>query len=201
MVAPSKTQATSLISLQSVAASSVLIGSVVDVSAKFAGSVFIHFGRRSASAAGAGVNFRVEGSAKSSADGFWFPLAIFTSGFAATNSQPVTTSSSSGQNVVSMSTTTNMAVGDIVYIDDPTIGNSEWGRVKTVTASTSITLEDNLQSTHGTSAVVYRAAELYMTTPNIDLSSVGRLRVVADGSQFTQAFAVEAFLTTLDSIA
>lgn len=193
-----KTQGVSVLSLQSVAASTVLISSVVDVSNKFAAALFIHFGRRSATAAGAGVNIRVEASGKSSGDGFWWPVAIFTTAFAACTTRAVTTSSASGQNVVSTSTTTGLAIGDIIYIDNTTIGNSEFHRIKLVTASTSVTLEDNLNNTQGVTSNIYNAAEMY--TCQLDLASIGRLRLVIDGANFTQAFAIEAFMVTGDNI-
>lgn len=193
-----KTQGTSVIALQSVAASTVLISSVLDVSAKFAAALFIHFGRRSATAAGAGVNIRVEASAKSSGDGFWWPVAIFTTAFAACTTRAVTTSSSSGQNVISATTTTGLAIGDIIYIDNTTIANSEWHRIKIVTGATSVTIEDNLNNTQGTSSNMYNAAEMYIC--QLDLASIARLRIVVDGASFTQAFAIEAFAVTGDSI-
>lgn len=199
MATPSKTAARSLFALASTAASTIVVGSPFDVSSYFEGTVLIQFGRRSTTAAGAGVNYRLEGSTSAyNTISNWFPLATFTTAFAATNSQAVTTQSSSGQAVVSMSTTTNMTVGDIVYIDNTTIGNSEWHRIKTVTASTSITLEDNLVNTQQTSAVVFRAAELF--SANLNLASLKQIRLVVDGSSFTQAFATQATFTTLDSI-
>src|SRR5436853_8060 len=106
-----KTQGTSLLSLQSIAANTVVLGSATDVSTKIAGTVFIHFGRRSVTAFGTAPNIRVEASAKSSGDGFWWPLTIFTPvvGASLTN-QAVNGTCASGQNVVPLSVTTNFAV-------------------------------------------------------------------------------------------
>ncbi len=198
MAVINKTAATSVLSLQSVAASSVLISSALDVSTKLAGSMLIHFGRRSASAAGAGVKFRIEASAKSSGDGFWFPIVAYTTDFAAAATQAVTTSSASAQNVVSTSSTAFAAIGQIIYIDNTTIANSEWHRIKVVTASTSVTLEDNLVNTQGTSSNIYTLAEMFLA--QMDFTAISRIRLVADGSLFTQAFAVEAFIVTGDSV-
>src|SRR5688572_21859474 len=97
---PNKTQGTSVLSLQSVAASSVLISSPVDVSDKLAATVFIHFGRRAATAAGAGVVLRVEASSKSSGDGHWYPLAQIATAFAAVEAEAVSGTVSAGTNVI-----------------------------------------------------------------------------------------------------
>jgi hypothetical protein len=193
---PNKTQGTSVLSLQSVAASSVALGSAIDVSGKLAGTVFIHFGRRSATAAGAGVNFRIEASSKSSGDGHWYPLATITTAFAACEAEAVSGTVNSGTNVITVASTTNLTAGDFIYIDNGTIANSEWGRIKSIVANTSVTIEDNLVNAQ-TGATMYDTAEVYAL--QLDLLAVGRIRLVADGSLFTQAFAVESHMVTADS--
>jgi len=198
MASPSKTAATSLLSLQSVAASSVLLSSAVNVATKYAVSVFCHFGRRSATAAGAGVNFRLEASSKSSGDGHWYVLASYTTDFVACEAEAVSGTVSSGTNVITVASTTNLAAGDIIYIDNGTIGNSEWGRIKSTVLNTSVTIEDNLVNAQ-TGATMYDRAEIFGFI-NVPLDGVTRIRLVADGASFTQAFAVESHYTTLDSI-
>lgn len=197
MATITKTVGTSVLALQSVAASSVLLSSAVDVSTKLAGTLFIHFGRRAATAAGAGVNIRIEASAKSSGDGFWFPLAIFTTAFAASETEAVSGTVSSGANVITVASTTNLTIGDVIYIDNGTIANSEWGRIKSIVSNTSVTIEDNLVNAQ-TSSNIYDLAEMYVC--QLDLTSITRIRVVADGASFTQAFAIEVLMVTGDSI-
>jgi len=200
MAAPTKTTARSLFALASNAASTITVGAPFDVSTLFEATVLVQFGRRVVTAAVATCNLRLEGSTSAyNTISNWFPITTFSTGFAVTTSQPVTTSSASGQSVVTMTTTTGMVVGDIVYIDNTTIGNSEWGRIKTVTAATSITLEDNLLNTQAATSVVYRAAELFGI--NVNLASVKQIRLVVDGSGFTMAHAVQATFSTLDTIA
>ena len=101
--------------------------------------------------------------------------------------------------MVTVASTTNLTVGGIVFFDNTTIGNSEWGRIKTVTTNTSITLEDNLLNAQSSGAsTIYTRAELYVA--QLDLGPYKRLRVVADGSGTGQAIAVDAFASTLDSV-
>lgn len=192
-----KTVGTSVISLQSVSASSVLISSAVDLASKLGATIFIHFGRRSATAAGAGVNIRIEASSKSSGDGHWYPIAIFTTNFAACEAEAVNGTVNSGTNVITVASTTNLTAGDIIYIDNGTIGNSEFHRIKSISINVSVTTEDNLVNAQ-TGSTIYDTAEMFIA--QIDASSIKRIRIVADGSSFTQAFAIEADMITADSI-
>ena len=193
----SKTQGTSVLSLQSVAANGVVTSSAIDVSTKIAASIFIHFGRRAATASTAGARIRIEASSKSSADGHWYPLAMFETNFAAVEAEAVSSTVNAGTNVITVASTTNLAANDIIYIDNGTIANSEWGRIKSISTNVSVTIEDNLVNAQ-TSSTIYDGAEMYVA--NLRLESVGRIRVVVDGSSFTQAFAVEAHIITTDSI-
>jgi hypothetical protein len=197
MATISKTSGTTLLSLQSVASNTVVISSAQDVSTKLAATVFIHFGRRATTALTTGMEFRVEASSKSSGDGHWYPLARVRSLIAAAESEAVSGTVSSGTNVITVASTANLTAGDLIFIDNGTIGNSEWGRIKSIVSNTSVTIEDNLVNAQ-TGATIYDQAEMWAI--QVDLSAVGRLRLVADGSGTGQAVAVEAHMVTADSI-
>jgi len=193
----SKTAATSLLSVQSVASNTVVASSAVDVSTKYAAFVGIHFGRRTTSALTVGAKVRIEGSYKTSGDGHWYSLAEFQSAVTAAESEAVSGTVSSGTNVITVASTTNLTAGDYVYIDNGTIANSEWGRVKSISTNTSITIEDNLVNAQ-TGATIYDNAEFFAVM--LDLSAILRIRLVADFSQTGQACAVEAYMSTADSL-
>jgi hypothetical protein len=157
----------------------------------------IHFGRRATSALTVPVNFRVEGSAKVSGDGHWFPLAIISSEIAAAESEAVSGTVNAGTNVITVASTTNLVVGDLIFVDNGTIANSEWGRIKAVSTNTSVTIEDNLLNAQ-TGATIYDQAQIIAI--QVDLSCIKRLRIVVDNSGSGQAVAAEVELITLDSI-
>lgn len=186
-----------LLALQSVAASSVAVGAAVDVSTKLGGLIYVRFGRRSATAAGAGANIRLEASYAASGDNTWFPFAQFTTAFAACEAEAVSGTVSAGTNVITVASTTNLTAGDLIYIDNGTIANSEWGRVKSIVANTSVTIEDNLVNAQ-TGATLYDSAEIY--APVAIPEGAIRIRAVDDGSLFTQAHAIQVVYTTIDSI-
>lgn len=191
-----KSRQTALAAIQSVSASSVLISSEFDMSAKMGGNLQIRFGRTSATAAGAGVNIRCELSSESSGNNSWFPFAIIPTAFAACEAEALTGTVNSGQNVLTLASTTNLTIGDLIFIKNSTFANSEWGRIKSISTNTSVTLEDNLINAQ-TSSTIYDTAEIF---PIINIpESAMRIRVVADGSLFTQAFAFHCGLITIDS--
>ena len=192
-----KTQDIPLLPLQSVASNTVVISPAEDVSTKISATVGIHFGRRSAIALAAGVEMRIEASMTSSGDSQWFPLVVFKSQNAAVEAETVSGTVNPGTNVLTVASTINLAAGDLVFIDNSTIENSEWGRVKAISTNSSITLEDNLANAQ-TGSTIYDSAEYFVA--QLDLSSIGRLRLVVDGRNTGQAVAVEAFMVTADSI-
>lgn len=197
MAAPVKTANQSLIALQSIASNVVVISSIIDVSTKLGAFVGVHFGRRATTALTAGMIFRLEGSYKTSADGHWFVIATYQTAIATAESEAVSGTVASGTNVITVAATANLVAGDIIYIDNGTIGNSEWGRIKSIVANTSVTIEDNLVNAQ-TGATLYDQAEII--TFLVDLTSIMRLRLVADGSGTGQAVAVEAIMSTWDAL-
>ena len=192
--ASTKTANTPILSLQSNAATTVLISGDVDVSAKVQATIYTWLGRRSATAAGAGCNIRIEGSPKTSGGDTWIPLAWFTSSFAAVEAEAVTGTVNAAQKVITVASTTNLTAGDYIYIDNGTIANSEWARIKSIVNNTSVTVETDLTNAQ-TGATLYDGAESYVC--QLDLRSIMRLRMVVDGSVFTQAHAVQSIMSTV----
>ncbi len=193
----SKTLGT-LYALASTAASSVSLGSALDVSTKMGGLVYVRFGRRAATAAGAGCNIRLEASSSATLDNSWYPFAVFTTAFAACEAEAVSGVVAAGATAITVAATANLTAGDVIFIDNGTIGNSEWGRIKTISANTSVTVEDALVNA-ATGCTLYDSAEIY--APVAIPEGAYRIRCVVDASLFTQACAVEARYSTIDGIA
>lgn len=197
MATPSKTVGTSVLAIQSVASNTVVISNPIDVATKFFVDVYIWFGRRATTALTNPANFRIETSSESSGDGFWIPVSQVSSDTATSTGPTLSSQATSGTNDLPC-TITNFVVGDLVYIDDPTIGQSEWGIVKS-TATGHLYLEDNLVYTHPqTTTTVYRIANRWKI--GVDVSAASRLRVVADCSGTGQSTAIRVKMTSLDSV-
>jgi hypothetical protein len=103
-----------------------------------------------------------------------------------------------GATAITVASTTNLAAGDLIFIDNGTIGNSEWARIKSISLNTSVTVEDALVNA-ATGCTIYDSAEIY--APVAIPEGAARIRCVVDGSLFTQAFAVQALYSTIDYIA
>ena len=198
-----KTQGTSLLTLQTVGSGEVVLGSATDVSTKLAATVYVHVGRTATTALTNGVKIRIEGSSKSSLDGHWYPLAEFITGTAAsTTTATLTTGTTAGATTLPMTTTAGIVIGDKVYIREAGgETNSEFGRVKTVNTNTSVVIEDGTLFNHTiTTTLVWSQAEMF--TAQLDLTAVGRIRIVADAAYALsgQTTVVEAHMVTGDSI-
>ena len=203
MATISKTQGASLVSLQTLASAAVVLGAATDVSTKLAATVFIHVGRTVTTALTNGVKCRIEGSAKGSLDGYWFSLAEFITAVAAsTTTANLTAGTTAGDTVLPMTATAGIVIGDKVYIREAGAEvDSEFGRVKLVTANTSVTIEDGTLFNHTiTTSRVWSQAEFFVA--QLDLTAIGRLRVVFDAAYALsgQTVVVEAFMVTGDSI-
>ena len=194
-----KTTQTDLLAIQSLASNSVVISSALDVSTKLAAMAYCRMGRRAATALTTGLIIRIEATPDSSGDNHWYPMAQFQSAIAAASDEAVSGTVSAGTNVITVASTTGLVAGDIIFIDNSTIGNSEWGRIKSISANVSVTIEDNLVNAQ-TGSTMYDQAEIYPPVL-LDLAGVSRIRAVADGSGTGQAVAVNVELVTLDSLA
>tara|TARA_B100000941_G_C28408630_1_gene502148 strand:+ start:19 stop:618 length:600 start_codon:yes stop_codon:yes gene_type:complete len=198
MATVSKTQGISLINLQELSANQVLKSASQDVSTKLAATIFIHFALIDpAGSLSSGVQFRIEASANSSGNDQWFPLVNYTTFTAAPASEAVSGTVTSGVTIVPVGSTTDLNVGDIVFFKNSTIGNSEWGRIRSVSTDASITLIDALTNTQ-TGSTIYDLSEMF--TAPIDLTAIGRIRVVADASNTSRNTVVQVKMVTGDSI-
>jgi len=192
-----KSVQTALLAIQSVAAASVVISAAFDMSTKLGGMVFVRYGRRIAAHTLTSANIRIEASHATSGDNSWYPLAIFTTAFAACEGEAVTGTVAAGQKVITVASTTNLTIGDLIFIDNTTIANSEWHRITSIVGNTSVTVEDNLVNAQ-TGATLYDAAEIF--APVSIPEAVMRIRVVDDAASLTQAHAINVNLTTIDGI-
>lgn len=191
-----KTQGISIMSLQTIAASTGIRSDVISFDRKLKAKFYIYFGREAATAAGAGVNIRIESSSESSGDGNWIPESIFTTQFAAVSDEAVSGTEAAGQTVISVASTTGLTAQDIVFFFNSTIGNSEWGRITSISTNTSITLEDALTNAQ-TGSTIYDGAEMFVSEINVEAGV--RYSAYVDGSLFTQPFAIRVRATTFDS--
>lgn len=200
MATPSKTSGQTLSAWASVASAAVSVGSPVDVSTKLGATVFARLGRGTGTAFTAGwPNIRIEASPKSSGDNSWVPLVIFQPGVGVATLVNTTLNGavSAGASSFTVTSASNIAVGDVLFLGDTSSSNYEIVRVKGVSGTT-ITPEENIVNAHANAAQVTDQAEMYQA--NLDLSSVVRIRAVIDNAGSGQAIYAEVTISYLDSI-
>jgi hypothetical protein len=199
MATPTKTQNGTLLAWTSIASGVCSVGSAVDVSTKFAATVFVRLGRATGTAFTAGSpNIRIEASYKSSGDNSWIPLAVFQPAVGASIASTTVSGAISASNpTVVLASVTNIAAGDILFLGDASSANYELIRVKSI-ASTTITPEETIVNAHSNAAVVTDQAEMYVAP--LDLLAIGRIRAVVDNIGSGQGIKVEIGIVYADSV-
>lgn len=198
MATVTKTQGIVVLPLQIVAADTVVTSDPVDVSTAFSGSVFIHFGRTDTTGTlDAAALIRIEASADDTGNNQWFPLVNFRSNRTTPASEVLTSTIAAATKTLTMASTTGFARGDVILIKNSTFANSEFHRIVAVTTNTSVTIIDGITNSQ-TGSTIYNQAEMYVS--QLDLTAIGRIRVVADCSDTGRETAIAAYLVTGDSI-
>jgi hypothetical protein len=197
--APNKTANRSLFAWADIASAAVSIGTPLDVSTLFEMAVAIRFGRRTGSAFTAGwPNIRIEGSVKSSGDNSWSPLFSYQPPIGASIVNTTLNGAvSAAASTFVVTSATNIAVGDLIFLGDTTASNYEVVRIKAVSGTT-ITPEDAIVNGHANAAIVTDQADIVGGIVN--LGSYQRVRAVVDNSGSGQAISVEVLAGTLDSV-
>lgn len=198
-MAVTKTVQTALVAWQDLATANQIISSAFSVTTILAGSIGIRIGRRSGTAFSAGwPNVRLEVSFQDSGDRRWTPIRVFTPFVGGTIVNTTLNGAvSAGATTFVVTSATNLAVGDILFLSDTTPSNYELVRVKTVSGTT-ITPEDPVVNAHVTASIVTDQAEMY--AESLDLSTYRAIRAVVDNIGSAQSISVEVQLTTLDTL-
>ena len=175
----------------SVAASTIVSGSPIDVSGYAGGLCFVRFGRGSATAAGAAALLNIQASL-TAAGSDWITLSESVTTFAACTSIGVNGSCASGQPTIPMTSTTGFSVGGDIFVENTTAANSEFGKVISISANTSVTIDRDLLNSQ-TNSTVRTSADIFR--PIRWPEGVMRLRFQHDNSVFTQASFAQVLIT------
>ena len=142
-------------------------------------AIFVDHGRDATSAfVGAGTEYRVEVSEKSSGNDTWRPIATATAAITAALGHAMDVEEPAGTTVILIGNTTPV-LGDIQFFKNGTIANSEWGRIIDFSDNTSFTLQDGLTNTQA-AITTYSQGEHFVML--LDVSAYTRLRVVCNNN-------------------
>lgn len=198
MATMSKTAGTTLLAWADLAPGNVTIGSPVNVDTKYGATIFFRLGRRSGTAFTANwPNLRVEASAKASGNDAWVPMATFTPGVGSSiASTTLNGAVSAGATSFVVASSTNIAVGDILFLKGDTDAGNELIRVKSI-VTTTVTPEEAVTYAHASGNAVTDQAEMFAAP--LDLTAITRLRVVFDNLNSGQLCAAEVLMVTGDA--
>lgn len=192
-----KTIQSELQAITNVASGAQSISSTLDVSTVLAAEIYVDISPEATNTPG--TEIRIETSQKASGNDTWVPITGTVSTTATVNSNAVDGTENAGATVIEEATTTGLALNQYIFFKNSTIGNSEWGRLVALSASTSFTLQDGLTNAQ-TGSTWYNRGERFVFF--IDCSAIKRLRVVCNNNYGSSTVAVNwrCAVTTLDSI-
>lgn len=179
---PIKTIQTELKAISTVAANAQDISSTLDVTNYKKAIIFIDHARDAAAAfVGAGTEYRIEVSEKSSGNDTWRTLYSIVGDITAASSIVMDAEEAAGQTLIEIGATTPV-VGDIVFFKNATLANSEWGKVVAISAGVSFTLQYGLTNTQA-AITLFNKAEHFVIS--LDLENATRLNVVCNNNNGT----------------
>ena len=197
---PDKTAAAVILTHQEVTHPDPVKGSAQDVSAKFACRIDLFHALVEAAANTNPGSFLVQVSGAASGDNDW--KTVFAP--QVTNATPATEAMTAtepiGETVLAVASTTGVTAENEIYIQDTTtIGDSEWRRVQSIVANTSIDIIDGLTVEKDSADVIWGSAEHFFC--NLNLATVQRVRVIYQHEGAAGANAhVKATISYFDSV-
>lgn len=167
----------SLLDHQEITHAGNVLGTAADVSSWLSALITVWLANIETTANATAVSVKIQGSQVASGDAEWFDLVTFTGSTTAAETEVLTATEPVGETVLAMASTTNLAVGDIVYIkDDTSVATSEWHEIVAVAANTSITIADGLAVEKVADDDVYDQASRFVCPINCE--GLKRIRVV-----------------------
>jgi len=178
-----KTIQTELLAITKVAADAQQKSSELALTNMKKVAVLIDHGRTATTAfVVAGTEYRVEVSQKATGDDTWRMIASAVCGIAAATEITADGDEAAGQTLIEIGANTP-AINDIVFWENATLADSEWGKVAAIVGGTSFTLLDGLTNGQAAAKKIYNKGEQFVFL--LDVEAYTRLRVVVNNNNGT----------------
>lgn len=162
---------------QAVTHPATVVGSALDVSTKLAMTLALFHASVEAVANTNPGKFLVQISGAASGNEDWVTIYEFDATVSTADTEAMTATEPIGETSLAVASTTGFVVNDILYIQDTgVLADSEWGRCREITGTPTIDLVDGLTNQKDNADVIWNDADMF--TCQLDLTSVGRVRVV-----------------------
>lgn len=153
-----------------------VIGTAVDCSTWLMAQVTAFLANIETTANATGAAVVIQGSIETSGND-WVDILRFVGSTTAAETEVLTATEPVSETVMAVASTTNLVVGDLIYIkDDTSVATSEWHEIVAVAANTSITLADGLAVEKVANDDVYDQAQRF-TLP-VDCAGFKRIRAI-----------------------
>jgi ribosomal protein S16 len=200
---PTKTVQSNLLDWTDVNSATETIGTAFNTATKWSGGIGIRLGRKSGSAFTASwPNIRIEvATATSPGTGDWIELIPAYTPLVGASIANATLNGAVNANVstIVVNVSTNITVGDILFLGDSSTANYELVEVKSTPSNTTIALKTNTQFAHANASIVTDQAEK-MFIP-LSLTEAAQIRARVDNLNSGQNIAAQVTLITFDSFA
>lgn len=162
---------------QAVTHPATVVGSSLDVSTKLGLTLALFCASVEATANTNPGIFLVQVSGAVSGNEDWATIYEFDATVSTADTEAMTATEPIGETVLAVAATAGFVANDILYIQDTGVmADSEWNRCQETVSNTSINLVDGLTNAKDSSDVIWNDADMF--TCQLDLTSVGRVRVV-----------------------
>jgi len=195
-----KTQGTVVLTHQLVTHPGTAKGDAQDVSRKLAAKIFLFHSSVEVAANTNPGRFLVQTSGSETGDDDWITEYEYDATISTADTELMDAVEPIGETSLAVTLTGGFAAYDKLYIQDvTTLANSEWRICQEISADASITIVDGLTAAKAINDTIWNDADLWTCT--LDLTSVGRLRVVFmhEGAAGANCH-VKALMVTGDSI-
>ena len=166
-----------IIGHQALTHAAMLEGTPVAVATYLSGVFTIKIANVETTANATGVMVWIQGSFETSGDDTWFDLITFDGTTTVAETEAMTATEPVGETVLACASTTNLAVGDWVYIQDASVvADGEWHKIVSVDANVSITIAYGLANEKDSSDFIWTEADVF--TALINCEALKRLNVL-----------------------
>ncbi len=152
----------------------MLEGTPVAVATWLSGVITVKLANIEATANATGPAVIIQGSLLATGDDAWFDLLEYTGSTTVAEVEALTATEPIAETSLACASTTNLVVGDTVYISDASVvADGEWHRIVAVTANTNITIDYGLLVQKDSSDSIYTETNTFVAHINCE----GLLRV------------------------
>lgn len=165
------------ISHQALTHPAMLEGTPVAVATYLEGVITVKIANVETTANADGVRVWIHGSLAASGDDAWFDLITFDGTKTAAETEAMTATEPVGETALACASTTNLTVGDWVYIQDASVvGDGEWHKIVHVEANVLITIAYGLANQKDSSDFIWTEADVF--TCHIKCEGLKRINVL-----------------------